>query len=148
MRKASMVLGIIGGSLAIFVALFTMLGGVAFSYLGQTDVWTENIEEATKDDSVFDAETVTAAFEGPKFAANVFLVIGAVIFISGVLGIIGGAIVNKNNIAAGVLMLLGGMIALFTLWAFISFILLLLGGIFALVKDTSGNKLAEESQAQ
>lgn len=52
----------------------------------------------------------------------------------GVLAIIGGAIVNKNNKASGGLMLLsaiGGLFALGLFWS-LSFILLLVGGILAL----------------
>lgn len=52
----------------------------------------------------------------------------------GVLAIIGGAIVNKNNKASSVLMLISaifGLVALGLFWS-LSFILLLVGGILAL----------------
>ncbi|MDK2795560.1 MAG: hypothetical protein PWQ22_1626 [Archaeoglobaceae archaeon] len=52
----------------------------------------------------------------------------------GALAIVGGAIVNKNNKAGGILMLVSaifGLFALGPLWV-LSFILLLVGGILAL----------------
>ena len=52
----------------------------------------------------------------------------------GVLAVIGGSIVNKNNKASGALMLISAIFGLFALGLFwsLSFILLLVGGILAL----------------
>ena len=56
----------------------------------------------------------------------------------GVLGIVGGAIVDKNNKVAGALMLISAVVGLILVSGFwvLSFILLLVGGILAL-KNTS-----------
>jgi len=130
MRKASMVLGIVGGVVAILVALFAILGGVLFSTVNTT-LFEENIDEESYSIDIEDYR------QQSKVGSIVFIVIGSIIFIAGLLGIIGGIIVKKNNIAAGVMMLIGRVITLIAIWAILAFIPLLLGGIFALVKDNS-----------
>lgn len=58
-----------------------------------------------------------------------------IIFVSGVLGVVGGILVKKKKILSGVLMLIGAVASFFTIWGIIVAILLLLGGIFALVNE-------------
>ena len=154
MRKASMILGIIGGVIAILVALFAILGGLIFRTavpsLMESDIYDEMITEYNEEMSdKIDGEIYTPDVddftEGYKVAGYMFIGIGGIIFISGLLGIIGGAIVKKNNIAAGIMMLIGSCITLFTLWSILSFPLLLLGGIFAFVKDNTVNQVQVQS---
>ena len=61
------------------------------------------------------------------------------------LGLTGALLVKKNNVLAGVLMLVGCAMALFTFFGFLGFLLMLLGGIFALVKDSSQPQAANVS---
>ncbi len=133
MRKASMILGIIGGVVAILVALLAISGGVFFN-----TAYPE-IMDKLESEGAYTVELEQAAGfeEGTRLAGQLFMGIGYVILAAGVMGLIGGIVVNKNNILAGVLMLISSVVTLFTVWAILSFILFLLGGIFALVKDSS-----------
>ncbi|MEX1376508.1 MAG: DUF4064 domain-containing protein [Eubacteriales bacterium] len=146
MRKASMVLGIIGGVLGILAALLSFAMGSLFKSDALTDMMEQSIEIAEADPEFAEAygdmdieyELNSEEFEmGTKMAGGILNGIGIFMVIASVLGIIGAAIVNKNNIAAGVMMLLAGIGLLFTVWGILSFILFLLGGIFAFVKDNS-----------
>ncbi len=133
MRKASMILGIIGGVAAILVGLLAISGGVFFN-----NAYPEIMDEI-ESEGAYPVELEQAAgFEaGTKLAGQLFMGIGYVILAAGVMGLIGGIVVNKNNIIAGVLMLISSVVTFFTVWAILSFILFLLGGIFALIKDDS-----------
>lgn len=141
MRKASKIIGIIGGVLAILTGLFIIGSGVIFKTVmpAMMDTAFEQAEFETveyADGTEFSVEDYDKMFtQTSSFAINIFLIFGSVIFVSGVVGTIGAAIVNSNNVAAGVMMLISAVACLFTLWGFLSFVLLLLGGIFALVKD-------------
>lgn len=115
-----MILGIIGGIFGIFVGIFAVIvGGLG---------------------SLFGASNTHIASSG-AFTV-LYLGLGAVVL--GVLGIVGGAIVNKNKKLAGSLMLatgLSGFITTSTFWIIPGF-LLMIGGILAfLTKDEDAVKV-------
>jgi len=76
-----------------------------------------------------------SAFDVSDADLIIYLGFGAILL--GVLGIIGGAIVNKNNKMAGGLMLASGILGFIAVSAFwtIAGILLIVGGILALRTD-------------
>lgn len=144
MKTAAKVLGIVGGALAIIFSLWMVLGlWIANSYVGQTGVLDEAIQEAQdqlQDDlhgqEIPGMENFSGSF--PNFFTNVYnlsmgivLIFGIIGLLGGACGLVGGLLVNKNNILAGVLMLVGGVL---TFSGCFTFIILVLGGIFALVK--------------
>ena len=111
MRKASMVLGIIGGSISILYTLFLIFTTLLIGSLGPTP----------------------GAFRLHLTAGGVILlIVGLLLLAGGGLGLAGGIIVPKRNVLAGVFMLVSSVFGVMTC---VSFILLLLGGIFALVKE-------------
>ncbi len=130
MRTASLVLGIVGGCIALVIALFVIFGGVVFSTVVPS---IDNSEFYTEyDDVEYDRESMETS---SKIAGTVFIVMGSILFVSAILGIVGGIFVKKKNVLAGIFMLVGAAISIFTLWGFMASLLLLLGGIFALVKE-------------
>jgi len=104
-RTAELVLGIIGGIFGILAAMF-VIGATGF----------------------FESLGVAKSSEASAMYSR-----GGVGLLLGCIGIIGAAIVNRNNKVAGVLMLLSAVCGLLTLGLFwsISFLLLLVGGILA-----------------
>ncbi len=114
MKTASMVLGIVGGAIAIITGLLYAFGLSAF--LGGF------FEGFARSSDSFDFSYLSNLYN------TLFIVFGIVCTLSGVLGLIGGIIVKKHNIAAGVMMIVAAVMS-------ISFILFLLGGIFALMKE-------------
>lgn len=138
MRKASMVLGIIGGVTAILIGLLIISGSIVFMSVMMDEItgsddfqsYNEQEQEEYYEESV-NPESVIRLIE------TFYVIWGVLILISGILGVVGAALVNRKNVLAGALMLVGCAISLFTFWGFIAFLLMLLGGIFALVKDSS-----------
>ena len=144
MRKASKILGIIGGALAVIIALFAMLGGAIFTSFEQAEVWSEGMESVIANDDTSDTQVINDESMVAHFVSRVFFILGAFILIMGVMGVIAGAIVNKHNVASGILMIVASAALFFTVWGFISFVLLLLGGIFALIKEPLKGNLQED----
>ncbi len=105
MRTASMVLGIIGG---VVVMLWGLLNCMItnFVLISLGDV------------------------------ANAIL-LGTVLCIlaAGVPGLVGGIIVKRKNIAAGVLMIVSAVLSIFAFLNIVAIILFTLGAIFALIKE-------------
>lgn len=181
MRKASMVLGIIGGVLAIIFAFFAMFGGavvntintnvdeiVAFEdgdwaiegnkvtielddMFGGVVVNTigNNVENivAFKDGGwVFEGNEVTIELDDMSgemvgfatstafgIASSYLWIAGVLSIIGAALGIVGGAIVMKKNVIAGVLMLVAAVPSFFTGIGFIASVIFIVGGVLALV---------------
>ncbi len=127
MKTASMVMGIIGGSLALLIALFLILGGAAFlnrslwEFDSGYDDWEWNTREA------MDA--------GRNVGGGLFITFGVLSAIGGAMGLIAGIIVKKSNVAAGVLMIISAVICLIVFFNFVSMILFILGAVFAFVKE-------------
>lgn len=108
-RKAEMILGVIGGIFGILMGIFAVVvGGIG---------------------SAFDPHDASSALVSS-------LGLWAVIF--GVLGIVGGAVVNKNKKMAGGLMLacgLLGFIAISMFWIIPGLLLFIGGTLTFLTKD-------------
>ena len=133
MRKASMVLGIVGGSICLFVALIfafvLFLGLAAFPdieyYFDGSDT-IENMSLALSAPMlpVADTETETFVLGMLPFFISAF--------VAGGLGIAGGIIVRKKNIASGVMFIIA---AISSFYIFVSMVCFILAAIFAFVKD-------------
>ena len=127
MRKASMVLGIIGGAICILYILFLILI-VCFSTLA-VPFPTGESAWGGGGMNVDTAGWLTQVI--PIIALGILLLVGG-------LGLAGGIIVKKRNVLGGVFMLVASVFGIVTC---VSFILLLLGGIFALVKERPSAEL-------
>ena len=131
MKKASSILGIVGGALSLFGALLCVVGGILIMCLNSSGIW--NFVRR------FDVDI-------PFFGAGLFdwslNIVGIVVIIfgmlkagCGVLGLIGGTMVKKNTVTAGVLMIVAAGVSLVLTGGFFSMVLFTLGGIFALIKE-------------
>lgn len=105
MRTASMVLGIIG-------CIVVMLWGLINFIITGFPVMSVDV-------------AVAAALLG----------VGICIFGAGILGLIGGIIVKRKNVAAGVVMIIAAVLSIFSFFNVIAIILFVLGAIFALVRE-------------
>lgn len=131
MRKASKVLGIVGGAVSLLAALLCIIGGIIFM---------------TTDTGMF-ADLFDNMYMDMGFASNmimswtagilgiVLIVIGVLNAVGGVLGLVGGLMVDKKNVTAGVLMIVSAGLSLLLSGNWLTMILCTLGGIFALVKE-------------
>lgn len=135
MRTASMVLGIVGGCIALVIALFVIFGGIVFMTFIQNFESSEFYSDFESDND-FDNSFNFNEEESSRFGGTIFLVMGSVLFVCGVLGIVGGILVKKRNILSGIFMIISAAVFFFTFWGIIAAILLLLGGIFALVNES------------
>lgn len=138
MRTASRVLGIVGGCLAIVFSLFIIFAGVMFIAvipIIENSEFDSSIQPDNDFDDGFNFNNEEVD-ESTRFGGMIFLGLGSLIFTSGVLGLVGGILVKKRNVLSGIFMLIGGGICLIIIWAFLLGILLLLGGIFALVNES------------
>jgi hypothetical protein len=137
MRTASRVLGIVGGCMAIVFSLVIIFAGVMFAVVIPSIENSEFHIDVEPDNDFYDSynfddETLNKFLSIPGF---IFFCLRSLIFISGVLGLVGGILVTKRNVLSGVLMLVGGAICLVIIWAFLIAVLLIIGGIFALVNE-------------
>ncbi len=123
MRTAGMIMGIIGGAIAILFGAFFIFGSAMFFSMGS---WNNYLNDYSQSQQ---ASSVTGG--------TVFLVIGIIIILTGVLGLVGGLIIKKKNVAAGVMMIVAAGLSLFSFFNIISMVLFILGGIFALMRDRS-----------
>lgn len=173
MRTASMVLGIVGGAIALILAIVLFIGS---SFVAAVP-WSEynNFDWNYSDSSGFDWSTdssdssdwewndstssdelnnlldslknndsdynTDSLAEVPGVVQNmvgtVLLVPAICALIAGVLGLIGGIIVKKKNVAAGVLMIISAVLSLISFFNIISMALFIVGGVFALMRDRS-----------
>lgn len=130
MRTPSMVLGIIGGVIAILFGLFMVLGGVVFL---DDSWWDETYDTGVVYDGIAYQSYETA--ESDTIAAAVFITLGACSVASGVLGLAGGCIVKKKNRTAGVMMIIAAVLSAIGFFNLISVVLFILGAVFALKKE-------------
>ena len=134
MLKTSKILGIIGGGLALLLSSVFLLIGIITFFTQTPDEILEgynSYEEFIEDYPLQRQEGLATS----KAFSPLFLHAGIYALIGGVIGIVGGAIVNKNRIIAGILMLIGSGFCLYSVVGFVSFILLLIGNILAFVKS-------------
>lgn len=131
MRKASKVLGIVGGAVSLLFALLCIIGGIVFMAT-DTSIFTD----------LFDNMYMDMGFASNMFMnwtagilGIVLIVFGVLNVVGGVLGLVGGLMVNKKNVTAGVLMIVSAGLSLLLTGNWLTMILCTLGGIFALVKE-------------
>lgn len=134
MRKASKVLGIVGGSLSLAVGLLCIIGAVVMMTVGP-DFFTSLMD-------IFDDMNATVELTSDfmfnwtaQIGGIVILIFGVFKIACGVIGLVGGIIVPKKNVTAGVLMIVAAAVSLLLAAGWITTILFTLGGIFALVKE-------------
>ncbi len=130
MRTTSMVLGIIGGIVAILFGLSIILGGIAFS---EDSLWEDMYDASVYDSGI--AYQQYSADAGRDMAAAMFIGLGACALISGALGLTGGIIVKRKNNAAGVMMIIAAVLSAFGFFNLVAMILFILGAVFALKKE-------------
>lgn len=131
MRKASMVLGIVGGGLSLLAALLFIIGGIVFM---ATD---PSLFENLFDNMYMDMDYIAGFIFNMtgNIIGVVFIVFGVIKAVCGVLGLVGGLSVKNKNVTAGVLMIVAAGLSLLLSGGWITMILFTLGGIFALVKE-------------
>ncbi len=150
MRKASMVLGIVGGTIGLLFAVLLIFGGLAYINLAPHNITLYPHDVPNSWDVLTDNDFDVFAFDGLNdffddfyyetlitdraVMGTVFMVLGVCTAIAGVLGLVGGLIVKKKNVAAGVLMIIAAVLSFFNI---ISMVLFVLGGVFALMRDRS-----------
>ncbi len=153
MRTAGMVMGIVGGAISLLLAILIILGGVAFMNITP---WTNSFDYDYDFDPDLDFDswdsfddfdydfnnymTDDIAYNdyesmGQTIAGGVFVVLGIGSAIAGILGLVGGLIIKKKNVAAGVMMIIAAVLSLVCFLNIISMALFILGGIFALMRD-------------
>ncbi len=153
MRTASTILGIAGGALAVLIAIFSMIGTLAIftaipdvmdNALEFSDDFNYNDGDFSFDNGEFSFDNGEFSFDsdinglagsGWNFVATWIIISHIIAIIGGILGIVGGAIVKKKNVVAGVLMIVACVLAGFSGWGILCSIALLIGGILALVKE-------------
>jgi hypothetical protein len=149
MKTASLVLGIIGGVLAIIFAIFFMIGGAvmnsAANYVSEMDDFGGAMDELTQqleaegltiEDNDVDYSSLDDAINyGAGAVAAGLYIAGILGIIGGIMGIVGGALAKKKNVVAGILMLVAAVPSFFTGLGFIASILFIIGGILALIPD-------------
>ena len=120
MRTTSMVMGIIGGAVAIlFGVIFIVLSSTLFGLTSLTD-------------SGFDSFSASAFESIISTEVTLFTVFGICTIAAGVIGLVGGLIVKRKNIAGGVLLIIAAVLSLCNM---ISMVLFILGGVFALKQE-------------
>ena len=154
MRTAGMIMGIVGGAIALLFAILIIFGGLTFMNLGiwdgsydydydfDTDLNLDSLDNLDDldfnvdfDDYASDSIAYRDAEEmGLAFAGTFVLVFGILTGIAGVLGLVGGLIVKKKNVAAGVMMIIAAVLSFFNI---ISMALFILGAVFSLMRDRS-----------
>ena len=158
MRTASLVLGIVGGVLAILFGVFFVLGSEIVSQVAGNAIDGADIEinnrtfelpfgtvSSTDDMVCLDTESfsleiknahdisgrITAA--GKDIARIGMLVIAGLSFLGGALAIWGGALSSRSHLNAGVMMLGGALLSVFTILGVLAAVLLIIGGVLALI---------------
>jgi hypothetical protein len=115
MRTTGMIMGIIGGALALLFGIIFILCSTLFFNINSWDFYSSYSQQ-------------TAFTTG----GTMFLVFGICSAVAGVIGLVGGLLVKKKNVAAGVMMIIAAVLSLFNI---ISLALFILGGVFALMRD-------------
>ncbi len=148
MRTASMVLGIVGGILAIIFSIVALvIAGTADIFIPNVNYYDDFMDEF--DDALegfgdeygfefdfdYNYDWNDAAQSAARAGITYMYVAGSLGIIGGILGIIGGAVVKKKNVLAGIFMIIGCVLSSLSGWGLFGSIPLLVGGILALIKD-------------
>lgn len=115
-----MVMCIVGGALAVLFGVLYIFCSSLFLNIGTLGIGNSDVFSESQNASV-------------SFAVTIFLVIGICMVVGGILGFIGGLIVRRKNIAAGVLMIIAAVLGI----NLFSVVLFILGAVFALRQDRS-----------
>ncbi|MEL7603479.1 MAG: DUF4064 domain-containing protein [Bacillota bacterium] len=116
MRTASMVLGIIGGALAVLGGIMLIIFG---SFFGSSDFMQFGLP------GDFSSGMFSSMF---SMIATMYTVMGILYLPGGIVGLTGGIIVKNKNMAGGILLIISAVLTLGS-------IPLILAAIFALVKE-------------
>ena len=133
MKTASLVLGIIGGVLAVIFAVVFIAGGALMG--GLTDAITSQVEAEGWE--VVEGQSASAAVE---VAAGTLWLIGIASIVGAVLGIVGGALAKKKGVVAGILMVAAAIPSFFTGLGIIASIMFIIGGILAFIPQKTPQK--------
>ena len=150
MKTAGMVLGIIGGAIAIIcsiIMIVTMAAGGAALQSGKVDQALDKIQQEIEQNNDFSNDedippvaqdfmrdgnfanfmrNMTGGFLGLGIAFSIISLIG------GVLGLIGGIVIKSKPVLSGVFLIIG---AIFTAAYCVTFILMVIAAIFAFIKQ-------------
>jgi hypothetical protein len=142
MKTVSLVLGIIGGVLAVIFAVMFIAGGALVNSMSEgLDDFTAQMEaegwEVVEDENASALMSdVTGTASGILWLTGIASVVGAV------LGIVGGALAKKRGLVAGILMLVAAVPSFFTGLGIIASALFIIGGVFAIIPQNSVQKAA------
>ena len=129
MRTISKGLGLAGGCIALILAVIIFLSGAFITYM-MSELYGDDSFAGLKQHEEY-GDTIDYGL-GIGGLVRTF---GVILILCGMAGIVGGIIVKKQNIAAGIVMLVASIPALVTVLGILPGLLLLTGGIFALVKE-------------
>lgn len=145
MRTAGMIMGIVGGAFALLFAVLLILGSVAITNLSP---WNNTYGYEYDYDYDYDYDDfnnwddfnqydndIISDSTARNIAGTVFLIPGICGAIAGVMGLVGGIIIRKKNVASGVLMIISAVLSLICFFNIVSMVLFILGGVFALMRD-------------
>ena len=131
MRKASRVLGIVGGSVCLFSAIILGLVILAMASFSEFEFYDDSLLNMS-----FAQGTSAYSALDPTIKDEILSILPYLIcsFVAGALGITGGVLVRKKNIVSGILFIVsvGASDGYFN---FPSIICLILAAIFAFVKE-------------
>lgn len=145
MKIASLVLGIIGGVLAIIFAIVFIAGGALMGSLTQGIDKLSAQMEAQGWEVVKDETASTLVSNAAGVAAGTLWLIGIAGIVGAVLGIVGGALAKKQSVIAGILMLVAAIPSFFTGFGVIASVLFIVGGIFAFIPQKSPQDLPQKA---
>ncbi|MFA5676282.1 MAG: hypothetical protein WDA65_07120 [Christensenellales bacterium] len=135
MKKTGYVLGIVGGCFALVIAFASLLGGLFF-IMGGRAFFSEIIDAVNQLTKINGSWNIIRPNIVSFSISIIFFYVFVMCLAAGILGLIGAVSVCKDNVKAGVLMLVGAGLCFITpAVGFIPMVLLLLGGIFALSKE-------------
>jgi hypothetical protein len=130
MKKASHILGIIGGVLALVGAVGCIIFGLLIA------VFAPGLAGFISGFMTGSEAQLPSLFSMFSQIGGIAIIIAGVVMVAiGVLALLGAKNVNINNTKAGVLMLVAGGLSLCTGWGWVITVLCVLGGVFALVKE-------------
>jgi len=153
MKIASLVLGIIGGVLAIIIAIVYIAGGAVLGagtsmYNQAAQLGDEAIEqqlqqandilkEAGFDEELGDIDVNTYSNIANQANAEVagLWIAGIAAIIGAILGIIGGAMAKKKGILAGIFMLIAAIPGFFIAFGFIASMLFIVGAVLSFIPE-------------
>lgn len=145
MKTASLVLGIIGGVLAVIFAIVFIAGGALMGSLTQGMDKLSAQMEAEGFEIVQNKTASALASDAAGAAAGTMWLIGIASIIGAALGIVGGALAKKKGVLAGIFMLVAAIPSFFTGLGVIASLLFIVGGILAFIPQKSPQDLPQRA---